>query len=124
MLNIKRPRCDYSIAQLVGVVESQSCSLSFMSYMPHAIHLNDLDFVPAQPLRSTGMKEICVGVSFFDGSEFASLFPVGSTLLYEQGKAASAEGAEELFACVRGVVRLHTGSEILCHLPESFGAGN
>jgi hypothetical protein len=45
------------------------------------ITLNQSDFVAPQSDRSLCMVEGSVRISFFDGSELASLFPVGCTLL-------------------------------------------
>ena len=64
-----------------------------MSDVLHTIHFDDLDFISAHPLGSTGMKEFCDGITFFDGLVLAPLFPVGSTLLHEQSEAVLTEGA-------------------------------
>ena len=64
-----------------------------MSDVLHTIHFDDLDFISAHPLGSTGMKEFCVGITFFDGLVLAPLFPVGSTLLDEQSEVVLTVGA-------------------------------
>ena len=87
MSDIKTLGSIIRFAQQTGVVSHQGGHFGCLCDMPRAVHVNDLDVVPAHPLGGACMKEAGVGISLFDCPEFTPLLPVSGTLLNKQREA-------------------------------------
>ena len=85
--DIKTPGRIIHFAQQTGVVSRQGGHFACLCDTPRAVHVNDLDVVPAHPLGGACMKESGVGISLFDCPEFTPLLPVSGTLLNKQREA-------------------------------------
>ena len=84
--DIKTPGSIIRFAQQTGVMSHQGGHFGCLCDMPRAVHVNDLDVVPAHPLGGACMKEAGVGISLFDFPEFTPLLSVSGTLLNKQGE--------------------------------------
>ena len=85
--DIKTPGSIIRFTQQTGVMSRQGGHFGCLCDMPRAVHVNDLDVVPAHPLGGACMKEAGVGISLFDFPEFTPLLSVSGTLLNKQREA-------------------------------------